>query len=101
MAIREFLPFSRSLYGDGETKTVTLDFADQIAASSVCCGAPDEVVVSGDVKATVSGTKVSFEFSAAPAVGAFSVSGELLFTAKAEKEHKAADKEEKKHHTHR
>ncbi len=107
MAIRQFLKFSRPLYGDGEATSVTIDFAEEIKASHICGGDPQEVKDAasdkGDVTPSVSGTKVTFAFAEGlPAPeGIFTVSGELLFGEKAKAKAQAKDDKEEKGHHHK
>lgn len=98
MPITQAMHFTRMLYGDGETKEATIDFADEIQQSKITATEPTEVKdVATDCpqeiqvkSATVAGTKLKIEFVTAPPAKAFNVVGEFLFGETAHKAHKPA-----------
>lgn len=82
MAITECVVIQRLLYSDGTGTSLTINFVEDIATAPVT-----SKVISGTnnfsgggtiSSATVSGTKVTVTWSAAPSAGRFFLNGDLI-----------------------
>jgi hypothetical protein len=98
MAIAQVIPVHRSLYGDGESTKVVIDFKDEIEQSKIT-GVPDDIrgasldIAKVAIKsATLSGTVATVEFTEAPPEGPFTLVAELLFGKLVKTQDKAASK---------